>query len=64
MYDLYDLQGFTLTSCIRDLMDQRLYLVESMSEHEALKKLFHGQAIHRDLIVHYWADMHCISESL
>jgi TnpA family transposase len=64
MYALYDLQGLKLSPRIRDLGDQRLYPVESVSEYGVLKPLFRGQAIQRDLIVRCWDDMHRISASL
>ena len=64
MYALYDLQGLKLSPRIRDLADQRLYPVESVSEYGVLKPLFRGQAIQRELIVRCWDDMHRISASL
>ncbi len=64
MYALYDLQGLKLSPRIRDLADQRLYPIESVSEYGVLKPLFRGQAIQRELIVRCWDDMHRISASL
>ncbi|MGI9057149.1 MAG: Tn3 family transposase [Ktedonobacteraceae bacterium] len=64
MYALYDLQGLKLSPRIRDLSDQRLYPVESVSEYGILRPLFRGQAIQRDLIVRCWDDMHRVSASL
>ncbi len=64
MYALYDLQGLKLSPRIRDLADQCLYPVESVSEYGVLKPLFRGQAIQRELIVRGFDDMHRISASL
>ncbi len=64
MYALYDRPRLKLSPRIRDLADQRLYPVESLSEYGVLKPLFRGRAIQRELIVRGFDDMHRISASL